>query len=280
MAQAGDRPITNSGITVTDLIETEGEPRVPDLRLAAALGFVNTHAIRTLIGRHLQALRRFGEVSLRREKPGKKGGRPGSTYHLNRKQALYITAKSDTERSADIAIQMVEIFDEYMKGTLPPKPVRVKAHQRALPKPPEAALVPRLDRDGLALMRIEGETVLVDTARFKLGPNELAVRIHRDGHISLGPVFYDGLLPSPHSAREAADEWKPPAPDGSYPPGVIFTRGYVQVLGVVITPRPDIAPGKGRRTASVKARRPASPGRRVRQDQRQELLLIPSLGTA
>ena len=121
-------------LTVADI--TTGidiDPRIRDLRLAEALGFKNIHAIRPLIARHIGALQRFGAVSLTQEKPGKTGGRPGQAYYLNRKQALFITAKSDTDRSADIAVEMVEVFDAHLSGTLKPSTGKAVAAVKALP---------------------------------------------------------------------------------------------------------------------------------------------------
>lgn len=117
-----------TSLTVADLEMQNGEPRVEDLKLAGALGFTKHHQIRPLIKRHANSLRAFGEVFSIRGKPGVQGGRPGETFYLNRKQALYITAKSDTEMAAMVTVQMVEVFDAWQRGDL--KPVHVKEHNR------------------------------------------------------------------------------------------------------------------------------------------------------
>lgn len=90
------------------------EPRIEDLKLAEALGFSDKHKIRELIKKHRPSLEEFGEVSAVERKPTAKGGRPGRTFYLNRKQALFITAKSETERAAIVTVQMVEVFDAVM----------------------------------------------------------------------------------------------------------------------------------------------------------------------
>ena len=118
-------------ITVSDLEVRSGEPRVEDLRLADALGFSDRHMIRTLIKRHIEALQQFGEVSVMQRKPGSKGGRPSQVFYLNEEQAIYITAKSDTPRAAEITVEMVRVFRAYLKGEV--KPVKVRQHRRGLP---------------------------------------------------------------------------------------------------------------------------------------------------
>jgi hypothetical protein len=101
-----------SALSPADLNTINDEPRIRDLRLAEALGMKNVHSIRELIERHLDALMTFGEVSRHAEKPTRRGGRPSAgAFYLTKKQALYITAKSDTERAALVTIQMVEVFD-------------------------------------------------------------------------------------------------------------------------------------------------------------------------
>ncbi|MDQ0507421.1 Bro-N domain-containing protein [Xanthobacter agilis] len=120
-------------ITVSDLEVINGVARVKDTRLAEALGFVQKQMIRPLIKRHIEALQQFGEVYFMRNKPGSKGGRPSTVYSLNEEQAIYITAKSDTPKAAEITVEMVRVFRDYLKGEL--KPVKVKAHRRSLPRP-------------------------------------------------------------------------------------------------------------------------------------------------
>lgn len=92
------------------------EPRIMDLRLGEALGFAVPRMIRKLIRRHLATLQAFGEVCAMWNKPTERGGRPGRTYWLNKRQALFITAKSDTERAAHVTVRMVEVFDEVTSG--------------------------------------------------------------------------------------------------------------------------------------------------------------------
>lgn len=43
-------------------------------------------------------------------------GRPATAYYLNRKQAIFITAKSETPEATDITIEIIHRFDEYELG--------------------------------------------------------------------------------------------------------------------------------------------------------------------
>lgn len=108
------------------------EPRIMDLRLAEALGFGRLYDIRKLIRRHIDTLRTFGEVCATWRKPSGKGGRPSQTYWLSKRQALFITAKSDTERAAHVTVRMVEVFDEVTSGA----PGAVSGRRRQYPAYP------------------------------------------------------------------------------------------------------------------------------------------------
>lgn len=134
-------------ITVSDLEVRDGDPRVEDLTLARALGFGNAHDIRTLIKRHMEVLQQFGEVSVAQRRPGAKGGRPSTVYYLNEEQAIFITAKSDTPRAAEITVEMVRVFRAYLKGTSDADEViPVRAHTRRRPKPGFGTVIADTDR--------------------------------------------------------------------------------------------------------------------------------------
>lgn len=97
--------------------EVEGEPRIRDLDLAERLGFAKPAKIRELIARHEFALLALGllptvgttHVS---------NGRTFDAYFLNRKQAIYITTKSETSEATEITIEVIERFDAYDRGGL------------------------------------------------------------------------------------------------------------------------------------------------------------------
>jgi hypothetical protein len=116
-----------------NITEYAGEPRILDLDLAAGLGFLEPRAIHRLVDRHGDALARFGDipVTVTQNTDPLGRGRPGKAYLLNRKQALYICAKSETPRAAEVTIQMVEVFDRYLEG----KTVHVDEHWRRAPRP-------------------------------------------------------------------------------------------------------------------------------------------------
>jgi hypothetical protein len=97
-------------------IGIEGEPRIRDLDLAARLGFAQERDIRKLIARHRGALCALGPIVERQEVVGK--GQRVATAYLNRKQAIFMTARSDTPIATDITIEIVERFDAYEKGLL------------------------------------------------------------------------------------------------------------------------------------------------------------------
>jgi phage antirepressor YoqD-like protein len=98
----------------------DGEPRIRDLDLAARLGFNDPHEIRRLIARHSTSLAELGVSVTMPETAGNRGGRPGKAHYLNRKQAIFITAKSETPRATEITIEIVERFDAYERGLMRP----------------------------------------------------------------------------------------------------------------------------------------------------------------
>lgn len=172
-------------LSPTDIDTTiNHEPRIRDLRLAEALGMADRHAIRRLIERHMDALGRFGEViSDADRKIGR--GRPSKSFYLTKKQALYITAKSDTERAALVTIQMVELFDAVTSG-------------KALPTP--AASLTKADLD--AIDRRARELGEVEERRVRAALTADALDRVRQGQpvdvaLLLAPPVVRPLLPAP-----------------------------------------------------------------------------------
>lgn len=168
MSKAVRARSTNLVISVADLTVQTGEPRIHDLRLAEGLGFADHHMIRLLIRRHMEALRQFGEVSVTQRKPGPRGGRPGTDYHLNKRQVLYITAKSDTPRAAEITVQMVEVFDAYASG-------RAAELQARLRSGPQWRTVEAEFPPDVGCVMIEGRPVFFKTGSRAAQPGDLAV---------------------------------------------------------------------------------------------------------
>lgn len=97
-------------------IQMDGELRILDVNLADRLGFAQPRDIRKIIARHRGALSKMGAVTEIAEIVGK--GQKAKTYYLNKKQAIFITAKSETPEATDITIEIIHKFDAYEKGQL------------------------------------------------------------------------------------------------------------------------------------------------------------------
>lgn len=89
--------------------------RIQDLELARLLGFERPRDVRKLIDRWAADL---GEVSRHRgAKPsGSQGGRPEEGYLLSEEQALFITAKSETEKATEILKVIIAVFVAARRG--------------------------------------------------------------------------------------------------------------------------------------------------------------------
>lgn len=95
----------------------EGELRIRDVDLGARLGFSRPEKIREIIERHLDALSAMGTnpaVGLVRRQ-----GRNDAPYMLNKRQAIFVTFKSETATATEITIEIIEKFDAYERGALP-----------------------------------------------------------------------------------------------------------------------------------------------------------------
>lgn len=98
------------GIVIEDI---GGEPRIEDTVLGKRLGFSETKGIRRLIKRHAGSLEKLGpRVTVTRVI---NGGEAEVSY-LNRKQAVFVTAKSETDIATEVTIEIVKRFDEYENG--------------------------------------------------------------------------------------------------------------------------------------------------------------------
>lgn len=132
--------LSTSLITPSDIEIIDGEPHIQDERLGAILGFGRARDIRQLIERHKADLQRFGMLrQVTATSPvGIWGGlKTVAITHLNRRQALFLAAKSSTPRAGLLTVEMVEVFDQYLSGrTAPPAP------SLPAPIPTGMALVP------------------------------------------------------------------------------------------------------------------------------------------
>lgn len=95
----------------------DGELRIIDTDLAVRLGFAKPAKIRDLIKRHKATLEKIGTLPT----VGRViNGGNATEYYLNRKQAIFITAKSETATATDITIEIIERFDAYERGEAQP----------------------------------------------------------------------------------------------------------------------------------------------------------------
>ncbi|MFY9293365.1 MAG: hypothetical protein WAP03_22090 [Methylorubrum rhodinum] len=202
-----------------------GEPRILDVRLGEALGFALPRMIRKLIRRHLATLEQFGKVCATWNKPSDRGGRPSQTYWLSKRQALFITAKSDTERAALVTVQMVEVFDAVTGGAAPAR-IPVKAHTRSRPK----GLDFDKARPGRGCVVLD-RPVYFDAER-RPKPGELALVIWQTGRISVEPMLEEH--------PDVPEAWVPgPAYVWVLKPGRLLgtlrCREKVTLIGAVVT---------------------------------------------
>lgn len=131
----------------------EGELRILDIDLGKRLGFAKPVKIRELIKRHLPSLEQMGTVPT---VGTVKRGQDATEYYLNRKQAIFITAKSETAEATDITIEIIERFDAYERGEARPeiaKPKRIR-------KTPIDTRFIQLKRIALASGKDEGQAVI------------------------------------------------------------------------------------------------------------------------
>lgn len=101
------------------VISQNDEPRIPDWKLAVALGFDRPRKIRELIERNRAELERYGRLPHRgatsHDGPG---ARPVQEYWLNEAQALLICMKSDAPRAADVRQEIITVYQAWRRGEL------------------------------------------------------------------------------------------------------------------------------------------------------------------
>lgn len=105
-------------ISISDIEDVQGEPRVQDTVIAKALGYKKARDIRPLIVSNIEALSQLGNIAPSERRVAKT---TATVYHLNEEQALYITAKSNTPKAADITVAMVKVFAAWRNGHLEPQ---------------------------------------------------------------------------------------------------------------------------------------------------------------
>ncbi|NHN93634.1 phage antirepressor KilAC domain-containing protein [Acetobacter sicerae] len=179
---------------ITTLITPEmydGELRILDTDLAVRLGFAQPRDIRKIVKRYLPELDKLGT---RATVARVINGGNATEYYLNRKQAIFITAKSETATATDITIEIIERFDAYERGEAQPaipqtyaaallEAGRLAAEKDQIEAARAAAqarveeLEPQVAEQSLALSRIslaEGSLTVTEAAKvLQLGPRFL-----------------------------------------------------------------------------------------------------------
>jgi hypothetical protein len=98
------------------------EPRIQDWKLAIALGFERSRALRQLIERNRAELERYGPLPQRVavvDRP-QGGGTVPTEFWLNEAQALLICMKSDAPRAADVRHEIITVYQAWRRGELAP----------------------------------------------------------------------------------------------------------------------------------------------------------------
>lgn len=153
----------------------EGELRILDTDLAKRLGFDRPRNIRNLIKRYGADLDKMGpRFTVERVI---NGGTATETY-LNKKQAIFITAKSETAEATEITIEIIEKFDAYERGAITQQPKlsdrqnKVIAILRAAEEE-AAALIRKRTDDAVLIMQGHDDLVTVPQMPPKLTPKAL-----------------------------------------------------------------------------------------------------------
>jgi hypothetical protein len=109
--------------TMNELTPTwvEGELRIRDADLGKRLGYPDPTRIRRLIEKHQESLKKISILPWEDEiRDG--AGRPSKAYYLNRKQAIYIIAKSEMPTAIEITIEIIVRVDAYERRVEAPPP--------------------------------------------------------------------------------------------------------------------------------------------------------------
>jgi hypothetical protein len=113
--------VTFTGLSVRTDFE-DGLPRVRDLDVASELELANVYDIRTLVQKHAEDLNDFGFLAatdnrdaLGRGRKRKDGVESGTTYWLNKDQALFIVGRSTTAKGRETYKLLVKTFSAVMK---------------------------------------------------------------------------------------------------------------------------------------------------------------------
>jgi hypothetical protein len=117
-------------------ILTGDEPRISHVDLAKKLGYARSSDLLRIIREHYKKLSNFGVIHSNPQTPSKLGGRPLELLYLNRKQVLYLCAKSEHDLAVEVTIQMVHVFDSALSAKTPSRSAEF-VHRLLLPVPTE-----------------------------------------------------------------------------------------------------------------------------------------------
>lgn len=117
MAEATPANVTCKTIVVDEVSVAiiNGVPMARDTDLAVAMGYASPYKIRELIGRYADG-NGLGEVFATVGKTSAKGGRPSKECWLTEAQALFIAAKSDTDKAVEILNTVIRVFISAREG--------------------------------------------------------------------------------------------------------------------------------------------------------------------
>jgi hypothetical protein len=107
-------------LTVADLKNVEGAPRVHDLRLADRFGFGRDRDIRKLISRNTKLLEMHGELVCDKVAQTSKGGRPGKEYWLNEDQAVVLGFLSEAPDAVSFQKEVIAVWKAFRTGEFAP----------------------------------------------------------------------------------------------------------------------------------------------------------------
>jgi hypothetical protein len=110
----------------------DGEPRVADVTLAAALGFKRPRAIRDLITRNNAELEAYGSIAVLR---GAYRNHATKTHLLNEHQAILIAILSQAPKASDVRRALIEVFVAYRRSQVPRDDAHEAPRRAADPSP-------------------------------------------------------------------------------------------------------------------------------------------------
>ena len=142
-------------LTPDHILLIDGEPRICDVRLGGALGFLHARKIRELIERNLAEIETYGAAPRRGalQARGDRGGtQEVAEYWLSESQALLVCMFARTARAAEVRKALIAAFLAYRAGKalpapLPEKPFALSLAQRINVASYAATMIGKGDRD-------------------------------------------------------------------------------------------------------------------------------------